>query len=33
MDREIHWESDLETGLRRSREEDKPILLEFFSPG
>jgi hypothetical protein len=29
----ITWETDLETALKRSASEDKPVLLDFFSPG
>ena len=28
----IAWESDLELGCRRAREEGKLVLLDFFSP-
>lgn len=28
----IAWETDLEEAQKRSASEDKPILLDFFSP-
>jgi len=29
----INWESDLTTALSRAKQEHKPVLLDFFSPG
>ncbi len=28
----ITWETDLKEALKRSVNEDKPVLLDFFSP-
>ncbi len=28
----INWETDLEEALKRSASENKPVLLDFFSP-
>jgi uncharacterized protein YyaL (SSP411 family) len=28
----IKWESSLDAALARAKEEDKPILLDFFNP-
>ena len=30
---EVKWERDFDTALSRAREEDKPVLLDFFNPG
>lgn len=29
----IAWESDLKEALKKAASEDKPVLLDFFSPG
>ena len=29
---EIPWLTSLDDGVRRSREEEKPVLVDFFSP-
>lgn len=30
---QIKWETDMDAALKRAREEQKPILLDFFNPG
>ncbi|UFS71808.1 thioredoxin family protein [Geomonas sp. RF6] len=29
----IRWESDMATALSRAKEEHRPVLLDFYSPG
>lgn len=33
MTKSFAWEKDMKTGIERSVAEQKPILLDFFSPG
>jgi hypothetical protein len=33
MEQKIKWESDMDVALKRAREEDKLVLLDFFNPG
>ena len=33
MSSEIRWENSMETALSRAKQEDKPILLDFYNPG
>ncbi len=29
----IEWETDYEDALTRSKQENKPVLIDFFNPG
>jgi hypothetical protein len=29
----VHWESSYETAIERARNEEKPLLLDFFKDG
>lgn len=33
MANQVAWETDMDSALKRAREEDKPILIDFFNPG
>lgn len=33
MSKMIVWETDMDSALKRAKEENKPILLDFFNPG
>jgi uncharacterized protein YyaL (SSP411 family) len=33
MSSEIRWENGMEAALSRAKQEDKPILLDFYNPG
>ncbi len=33
MSSEIRWENSMEAALARAKQEDKPILLDFYNPG
>jgi uncharacterized protein YyaL (SSP411 family) len=33
METKINWESKFEEALARAKEENKPVLLDFFNPG
>jgi len=33
MEQKIEWETDMHVALKRAREENKPVLLDFFNPG
>lgn len=30
---DIRWESDFQEALKRSKNENKPVLMDFFNPG
>lgn len=32
MTKAIQWESELDKALARAKDEDKPVLLDFFNP-
>ena len=29
----IEWEKDLSSALARAKQENKPVLMDFFNPG
>jgi uncharacterized protein YyaL (SSP411 family) len=33
MENPINWQTDMWMALQRAKEENKPILLDFFNPG
>jgi uncharacterized protein YyaL (SSP411 family) len=33
MAEKIEWKTDMDAALKRAREENKPVLLDFFNPG
>ena len=33
MEKSFTWERDMKNAIARSKAEEKPILLDFFSPG
>ncbi len=33
MESKINWETEFDKALKRSKEEGKPILLDFYNPG
>ncbi len=33
MEKSFTWERDMKNAIARSKAEQKPILLDFFSPG
>lgn len=33
MTNKIKWESEMQVALKRSKSENKPVLLDFFNPG
>ena len=33
MEDKIRWETDMDTALAKARDENKPVLLDFFNPG
>ena len=33
MSNEIRWENQMDSALSRAKQENKPVLLDFFNPG
>jgi uncharacterized protein YyaL (SSP411 family) len=33
MSTEIRWENQMDSALSRAKQENKPVLLDFFNPG
>jgi uncharacterized protein YyaL (SSP411 family) len=33
MKNKLAWETEMASALKRARNENKPILLDFFNPG
>ncbi len=29
----VKWETDFKAALKRAKDEDKPVLLDFYNPG